>query len=141
MNRRDDNQNSDRPEEQKSPGPAGLFRAYVQGGRDKLKEELATVNPEQVDNQKEPEQVPPESDVFTVDPNMWATMTEDEQAKYFRELLRSGKNFILDGVRYAQDSNPGPISTSFSGQLQDSSDENTSNTDDDLKGRRWSDNS
>jgi hypothetical protein len=54
-------------------------------------------------------------DVLVVDQSMWAKMTETEQENYFHDLLRSGKNFTLNGVRYVHDSNPGPVSWTSGG--------------------------
>jgi hypothetical protein len=56
-----------------------------------------------------------ESDVLVVDPSLWETMTETEREKYFRELLRSRKTFMLDGIKYEPHPNPGPISWSCGG--------------------------
>ena len=52
-------------------------------------------------------------DVIVVDENVLATMTEQEQDKYFDELLMSNKTFIWKGVKYIYDSNIGPISWSW----------------------------
>lgn len=56
------------------------------------------------------EQQEQNSDTFVVDPNTWAKMTETEQESYLDELLKTKKNFILNGVRYVEDSNQGPVS-------------------------------
>jgi hypothetical protein len=53
------------------------------------------------------------ADIIVVDQNMWETMTENEQAKYFSDLLRSGKNFTLNGMKYVYESNRGPVSWSW----------------------------
>jgi hypothetical protein len=60
----------------------------------------------------------PDSDVIVVDPTLWEKMTETERAKYFRELSMTKKTFILNGVTYEYDSNPGPISWSYGGSSE-----------------------
>jgi len=54
-------------------------------------------------------QMKPDSDIFVVDLNTWATMTENEQEKYLDELLGTKKTFILNGMKYVEVSNQGPI--------------------------------
>jgi hypothetical protein len=55
------------------------------------------------------------SGMYVVDPNTWETMTGPEREKYLDELLRTKKNFILNGVRYVEDLSLGPVSMSFGG--------------------------
>jgi hypothetical protein len=52
------------------------------------------------------------SELPVVDRNKWETMTDKEQEKYLDDLLKRGKNFTLNGVRYIFDQNIGPISWS-----------------------------
>lgn len=54
-----------------------------------------------------------DSAVHVVDPNLWAKMTETERSKHLHELLRSGKNFTLNGVRYVHDPDQGPVSMTY----------------------------
>ena len=50
-----------------------------------------------------------------VDQSTWETMTEDEQEDCLHELCMSGRNFMVDGLLYEQDSNLGPVTTTFGG--------------------------
>jgi hypothetical protein len=61
-----------------------------------------------------------DSSILVVDQNLWDTMTETEQDKYFHELLRKPISFILNGIRYDYDSNLGPVSTTFGGSSRKS---------------------
>jgi hypothetical protein len=54
-------------------------------------------------------------DILTVDPNMWASMTETEQENYLHELSMTKKTFILDGVKHVYDSNQDPVSWTSGG--------------------------
>ena len=54
-------------------------------------------------------------DVLVVDQNLWDTMTATERSEYLHKLLRTEKSFTLNGVTYVEDSNQGPVSTSFGG--------------------------
>jgi hypothetical protein len=56
-----------------------------------------------------------DEDVFVVDPNIWEAMTEEEQSNYLHDLLRSGKTFILNRVKYIHDPDQGPVSWTYCG--------------------------
>ena len=92
-------QQQDQPEERKNrPAPADYFRAWQEGGRERLGELL-----DQMDQDEE----------LVIDRDLWAAMTEDERGEFFFELSRSKKTFIWTGIRCIYDSGIGPVSWSW----------------------------